>query len=146
MADFDFSTIIYLIIMVVFAILGGKRKKKRGPQPQGQGNSQNANPLDLLSSLFDNQPKPAHEIQYENYDDTSFVESETEMHHETESRDFHKMNKKEKEIDLGSAQEKKNPSVNLGQQIGAEESVINLEEFDVRKAVIYSEILNRKIY
>jgi hypothetical protein len=147
MADFDFSTIIYLVIMIVFAVLGGRRKKKPVATPStddSSGKQKSENPLDILGKFFNDQPQVVYETQNYDSDEEEFMESEFVEHHQEHSD----VRTSKNIVEINKLRSVK-PSVyeNIIQdEINSEPVVFDKEDFDLKKAVIYSEIMNRKIY
>lgn len=150
MADFDFSTIIYIVVMILFAILGGRKRKKPQQSPSVQKEYQ-APPetdtgFDLFEKYFREDPFSVEKPVEKSTDD--FMEFEEPEHPEMEEADFVETIRQDIGDPLHSQHNKvmeeehdKIEVIDLDREIDSPVS-----DFDIRKAVIYSEILKRKTF
>lgn len=167
MADFDFGTIIYLLLIALVTIMGGRKKKKN---PAGNKPAQENSPYgkDVLEEILqqiagvpqsEEKPKPAYKkpVQDPVFAYSSPQPSKSDPFYSVENhfpivdavepdyferkQDFFESNKKTMDFDAimeggmmssSIAMDKPNTQPKKRQKI------------DLRKAVIYSEILNRK--
>lgn len=150
MADFDFSNLIYLALIILFSVLGNRKRKKPGKIIQNEENKNLGNELDFLNKwlgantnqedLIPEAVYSQNDVQEEKSTAPVWDEQEVDFSEAKEnpvsfvSEGVSAFNESEKEFD------KKSP---LDQEI---EKRFDLDDFDLRKAVIYSEILNRKTF
>ena len=131
MADFGFGNIVYLILIVIFAIYSSqKKKRKKEAALLGNTANQPSNIKSFFEELLNSEQTtlvPEPQIEY-------FDEPEPEVKIETPIKPV--IEKKEKKIS------KKVKIDAYSQEIVTESEI----DFDLREAVINSELLNRKYF
>lgn len=150
MADFDFSNLIYLALIILFSVLGNRKRKKPREIIQNEGNKNSGNELDFLNKWLgvnNNQEDLIPEAVYSQNDVQE--EKSTAPVWEEQKVDFREAEKTPNSFDSEGVSEfdesEKDFDIKspLDQEI---EKRFGLDDFDLRKAVIYSEILNRKTF
>ena len=147
MADFDWGNLLYLAVIIALSILGGRKKKKRKPIPyqpvtESQSDSDTGffekilgeDVKEFFPNIQNEAPKPVFEHIYDEPSPSPIVNDNVK-------EDFDRRRK------IGDKSPRK-PQIINEEAIHEDRSEIFdvLKDFDLRKAVIYSEILTPKKY
>ena len=123
----DLVVIILTLIIAVVGILGQVKKKKQSP-PLPEGEEKPENIWDLIKSEMN---------PVQNIPQQEFIEDDVEEIEETERKPSYEFKVRNEKGSVTDNEMKEVPSSKKLRKIGG-------EEFSLKKAVIYSEILNRK--
>jgi hypothetical protein len=150
MADFDWGNLLYLLAIVLFAIFGSRKKKKPASASPYENENETQNEPGFFEQLFQEErikPEPAYSPQEEennwqrrNEYNTPFGQEDFDREEEdmVESKTQHTPEPKvEEEIFKEHLSKDTSPAI-LSQVLD--------EPFDLRRAVIYSTILERRPY
>ena len=149
MADFDWGNLLYIGIMIAFAILGSKKKRKpattrvpyqSSPEPEVESSPGFFEQVfgDDFRSQFSGEnksvTKPVFEHIYNEKSNNDFVDKSSPEPDVKENETIYKA-VQDRQLDN-----------NVPQYPETFELYDNLNDFSFRKAIIYSEILSRKEY
>lgn len=150
MADFDWGNLLYLLAIILFAVFGSRKKKKPATAPYDTEPAESREP-GILERLFSEEtyrPQPEY-VQQETEVDWRHQESydapfaSNEYEEEAVAAKIEKYSYAKSTINNEEDKVDENPGKGLLPESFPE---IFGEAFDLRRAVIYSEILNRRSF
>lgn len=153
MADFDFGNLFYLLAIILFAVFGSRKKKKPTTAPTYE--TEKRSEPNIFEQLFQEEvysPEPEHISQEHGNDwhkqDKYATPTDLDDYHEKVEVEEKSLSNKYYESIFGSEDTKGlkdagSPVVVAGPTVFQQ---ILGGPFDLRKAVIYSEILKRRSY
>ncbi|MCF8373370.1 MAG: hypothetical protein K9H64_17255 [Bacteroidales bacterium] len=153
MADFDWGNLLYLLAIILFAVFGSRKKKKPANTPYDTEPERNKEPgiLERLFSeeIYQPQPEfvqPESEVDWHQQERYTATFASNEFEEEEVAAKVEKygyaestisaINYEENNVDERDNEEV--PSKNYPEIFG--------EAFDLRRAVVYSEILKRRSF
>lgn len=151
MADFDWGNLIYLAVLILFAVFGGKRKRKRAPASIPDSTySTGGNETGLFERIFGEGLSPKTETNsfsspYEDPEEEESVEPEPKVEPAYKFKDYNAVLSTANDESIIYSQTADNKEENLTTSFPSVQEILN-EPFDLRRAVIYSEILKRKSF
>lgn len=158
----DSSALVYIIISIALLIISsiGKAKKQAGERPPARPPSRPPSPMDepvptglprefeeIFGKIFtqEQQPVPEQEIVYDNEEE--FETSEIPQNYNPQYESLETITEEAESLESINITEEPVASVNYtGIQEEQEYDNTYIQDIDLEKAIIYSEIINRKYF